>query len=42
MDAEGGEANAVDFSALTDEEICGVHRAQPGDMSRTLAPEGKE
>lgn len=42
MDAEGGEANAVDFSALTDEEICGVHRAQPGDISRTLAAEGKE
>lgn len=42
MDAEGSEANAVDFSALTDEEICGVHRAQPGDISRTLAAEGKE
>lgn len=42
MDAEGGEANAVDFSALTDEEICGVHRVQPGDISRTLAAEGKE
>ena len=42
MDAEGGEANAVDFSALTDEEICGVHRARPGDISRTLAAEGKE
>ena len=34
--------DAVDFSALTDEEICGVHRAQPGDISRTLAAEGKE
>lgn len=42
MDAEGGNASAVDFSALTDEEICGVHSAQPGDTSRTLNPQGKE
>lgn len=42
MDMEGGEANAVDFSALTDEEICGIHSVQPGDTSQTLMAEEKE
>ena len=42
MDVEGGEANAVDFSALTDEEICGIHSVQPGDTSQTLMAEEKE
>lgn len=42
MDVEGGEASAVDFSALTDEEICGIHSVQPGDTSRTIKSEEKE
>ncbi len=38
MDAEGGEANAVDFSALTDEEICGSTERNPATYRGHLRP----
>lgn len=40
---KAAEANAVDFSALTDEEICGVFQSSAAsDTSQTLEAEGKE
>ncbi len=43
MAAEGDGDNTVDFSALTDEEICGVFQSSAAsDTSQTLEAEGKE